>query len=88
MIKEDDQAMRVSVTEKEFEQYKKQYHPSNWYEAWRNSSGISTWECGEVGEWKVGTATPNYYDLSSNSTPLKRSFVYSESNVWGEIPLG
>ena len=64
MLAVDDKAMTVTVPIAEFESYKK----NDWKEI---KSGI--WECGEVGAWKVDSA-------SGTAT-------YQESNVWGSLPL-
>ncbi|HLC87875.1 MAG TPA: hypothetical protein VJG66_02370 [Patescibacteria group bacterium] len=65
-IKIQKKSMFVKVSKDEFEQFKVNYRPDLWKEIKKN-----TWECGEVGNWKL------FADHA----------IYTEDNIWGEMPL-
>jgi hypothetical protein len=68
MVAIDKNAMIVSVPMDEFLGFKQTYKPNVWKEI-----VPGTWECGEVGVWKVDEQM--------------QSATYKESNVWGSLPL-
>lgn len=57
LLKEDPQAMVVTISTSVFEEYKKGYRPELWTEV---TPGI--WECGEVGTWVVTDTLATYQE--------------------------
>lgn len=78
LLKEDQMAMDVSVSQEEFDHYQHTYYPGRWQRFGISQGNWETWECGEVGVWK------RHLDDSAGPVTQAR---YFESNVWGTIPF-
>lgn len=66
LLRIEKKAMKVQVSLKKFEEYRKTYNKDKWRQ---NKNG--TWECGEAGTWTINDS----------------SAIYTEPNLWGEIPI-
>lgn len=57
MLKEDSQAMVVTIPLSRFEDYKQTYKPDLWRE-----TSPGNWECGEVGNWRTNDGIAIYQE--------------------------